>query len=270
MSQAPLGVFDSGIGGLTVARRITQRLPHEALLYLGDTARVPWGNKSHETIQRYSLNIAFRLRDEGAKALVVACNTATAHALDVLEERLDLPVLGVVEPVARAAAQATRTSTLGVLGTRATVASGAYERALRRLDPGLRVLAQPCPLFVPLAEEGWTDGAVPREVARAYLRPFAGEPVDTLILGCTHYPLLASIIQEVAQDLLQRPVAVLDSAGATAEALATLLHEQRLLASSGDAPPAHRFWMTDLSSSFAEGWSRFFGAALTDVEHVDL
>lgn len=267
--DAPIGVFDSGIGGLTVARRIVDRLPHESLLYLGDTARVPYGNKSPETVRRYSLNIARRLRAEGAKALVIACNTASAYALEALEDAMDIPVIGVVEPVAAVAAQRTQTGMVAVLGTRGTVSSGAYVRALHRHAPDLEILGQACPLFVPLAEEGWTDGEVVELVARRYLEVLRGTQVDTLILGCTHYPLLAPVIGRVAAEVTGREVAVLDSAGATTEALAQVLSAAGLFEPAG-TQVMHRFWMTDLASSFSDGWSRFFGEQLQTVEHVDL
>ncbi|MEO1273662.1 MAG: glutamate racemase, partial [Myxococcota bacterium] len=228
---APIGIFDSGVGGLTVARRVADRLPAESLLYLGDTARVPYGNKSSETVQRYSINVTRHLRRLGAKALVIACNTASAHALELLADTYaPVPVIGVIAPVAQQAARTTQTGAVGVIGTRGTISSGAYTRALHRHDPQIEVHALPCPLFVPLAEEGWTEGSIPTEVARTYLAPLAHTPIDTLILGCTHYPLLAPIIRQVVHELTGREVHVLDSAAATSDMLADTLDDLGLCA----------------------------------------
>lgn len=267
-SADPVGIFDSGIGGLTVTRGVVDRLPFESLLYLGDTARVPYGNKSPETIQRYSLNISARLQALGAKALVIACNTATAAALERVQAEVSVPVVGVIEPVCQEALQHTQEGCVGVIGTQGTVRSGAYIRALQRLRPDLEVVQQACPLFVPLAEEGWLRGAVPHEVARAYLARFEGTRVDTLILGCTHYPLLRTVIEEVIQEVVGRPVLVLDSASATAEALARVLGEAALMSPPRHA--THRFFVTDDPSSFQASCDRFFGAPLAKIEHIDL
>lgn len=266
--MAPVGLFDSGVGGLTVARAVVERLPGEALVYLGDTARVPYGNKSPDTIRRYSVHVTRRLCQAGAKALVVACNTASAHALDHLRERLDVPVLGVIEPVAREAARRTQTGVIGVIGTRATVASGAYERALEAAAPGVRVVTQASPLLVPLAEEGWVEGSVPEQVARHYLTPLAETGLDTLILGCTHYPLLRGVISATLRELTGREVEVLDSASATSQALAEVLDARGLRAAH--PAPRHRVWVTDSSSAFVGACARFFGAPIEAVEHVDL
>lgn len=264
----PVGVFDSGVGGLTVARAIVDRLPHESLLYLGDTARVPYGNKSPETVRRYSLNITRRLLDGGAKAIVIACNTASAHALEAVRESVDIPVVGVIEPVSRWAVQRSASGRVGVIGTRGTVASAAYPSTLAELSPRVRVHQRACPLFVPLAEEGWTAGRVPREVAATYLAAFAESGIDTLVLGCTHYPLLRPVIESVISDEVGAPVEVLDSATATAEELAEVLAAQGLLAAPG--PTHHKFLVTDDSASFQAQCDRFFGAPVGHVEHVDL
>lgn len=272
MSQpaAPIGVFDSGVGGLTVTRAIVDRLPRESVLYLGDTARVPYGNKSPETIQRYSLRIAARLREGGAKAIVIACNTASAAALErVREEHRDIPVLGVIEPVCRLAVEMSRSGVVGVIGTRSTVRSGAYPQTLRALQPGLQVLQQDCPLFVPLAEEGWLRGLVPREVARTYLSRFVGTGIDTLLLGCTHYPLMRSVIEDSLVELLDEPVQVLDSATATAAALEAVLAESGLL-DQRERSPRHHFLVTDDVQSFEATCARFFGAPVTHISHEDL
>jgi glutamate racemase len=265
----PVGVFDSGVGGLTVARAIVNRLPDESLLYLGDTARVPYGNKSPETVRRYSLNIAAKLVDSGAKALVVACNTASAYALEAVREAVSVPVVGVIAPVAARAAGCTRNKRIGVVGTRGTVRSGAYVEALAALDPSIAVHQRACPLLVPLAEEGWTAGRVPVDVVRTYLSGFAGTEIDTLVLGCTHYPILREIIEAVIIDEVGHPVRVLDSASATAEALARVLGDSGALAEPSSAPH-HRFLVTDDSETFLTACARFFGAPVGKIEHTDL
>ena len=264
-----VGVFDSGVGGLTVAREVVAALPAEDLAYLGDTARVPYGTRSPETVRRYAARNVRVLERLGLKALVVACNTASAVALDDLRASFHGPVLGVVEPGAERAAAATHTGHIGVLATATTVSSGAYSNALRTLEPSLRVRALACPLFVPLAEEGWVDGEVPEAVAHRYLAPLAGTDVDTIVLGCTHYPLLRPVIERVAQQVAGRPLAVIDSAGAVAKALAT-----RLRAGDGlrqdDGKGRRRFLVTDSLDGFARLAPSFFGAEAADVRLVDV
>ena len=190
-SHGMIGVFDSGVGGLTVLKALIARLPGEPTVYLGDTARVPYGTKSGEVVTRYSLANAAALMEFDLKLLVVACNTASAVALPALRERLPIPVVGVIEPGVGAALAATRSGKVAVIGTPGTIGSGAYQRALTAGRPGLEVRAQACPLFVPLAEEGWTEGEVPRLVAERYLGDLRRSGVETVLLGCTHYPLLA-------------------------------------------------------------------------------
>jgi glutamate racemase len=266
----PIGIFDSGVGGLTVARKIHDRLPDEPFIYLGDTARVPYGNKSPATVQRYSENIARLLCDNGAKAIVVACNTASAYAREYLRDTLDVPVLSVIEPAAEDAVRTTRQGSIGVIGTLGTVKSGAYERAVAEYDPSIRVVSRACPLFVPLAEEGWTEGDIARQIARRYLDGFAETDIDVLILGCTHYPLLAPVITEVIEEVTGRKIAVLDSAEATSRRLAAVLSEQSLVCPTTAVAPSRRFWVTDISDSYVELCSRFFQAPVKDIVHVDL
>lgn len=271
--RAPIGVFDSGVGGLTVASAIRRRLPAEALTYLGDTARVPYGNRGAQTIQRYSVNATSLLVDEGIKALVIACNTASAHAMDAIRAQTALPILGVIEPVAEQAAAMTETGHVAVLGTRATISSGGYERALKANNPDLTVHALPCPLFVPLAEEGWRDGPIVEAIARTYLEPLASTQVDTLILGCTHYPLLRATIGLVLDSIMPRHVRLLDSAEATARALESLLTTHTLATDTpaperGSAPL--RFLVTDDPSRFMSSASLFFEGRLARAEHVDI
>src|SRR6202795_4659203 len=223
-SPAPIGVFDSGIGGLTVVREMIGQLPNESIIYFGDTARVPYGPKSPDTVLRYSREITSYLRGEGIKALVVACSTATAHALPALREEYDMPIIGVIEPGARAAAAATRTKRVGVIGTAGTIKSGAYEKEIRKLLPDAPVTAQACALFVPLVEEGWTDSEPTRAIARNYLAPLVAAEVDTLVLGCTHYPLMKTVIGNV----VGREVRLIDSAHETARQTAELLRANGL------------------------------------------
>ena len=192
--QRPIGVFDSGIGGLTVVRALRELLPDESIYYLGDTARVPYGGKSAATVQRYSREIAGFLLEENCKTIVVACNTASALALPELQSTMSIPVTGVIQPGAQAAVAATRNGHIGVIGTRATIKSEAYEGAILALDPALRVSARACPLFVPLIEEGWLESEITESIVRQYLDPLVQEGIDTLVLGCTHYPLLRNAI----------------------------------------------------------------------------
>jgi glutamate racemase len=263
--SAPIGVFDSGIGGLTVAREIMRQLPHESIVYFGDTARVPYGPKSPETVRRYSREIAEFLREQGVKAIVVACNTATAHALPALRAEQTIPVVGVVEPGARAAVRASRGGTIGVIGTVGTIASGAYERAIRALSADADVLSAPCPLFVPLVEEGWLAHEATRLVAHEYLDPLRDRAVDTLVLGCTHYPLLKGVVGEV----VGRGVRLIDSAEETAAETGRLLAERGLAAPAG-ATPGHRFVASDAPDHFSRMAGRFLGAPLERMETVTL
>ena len=262
---APIGVFDSGVGGLTVLRTLIERLPHEHTVYLGDTARVPYGTRSGEVVTRYALLSARHLVSHGIKALVVACNTVSAHSLPALQAALPIPVIGVIEPGAQTAAARTRGGTIAVLGTPSTIASGAYQAALGRLAPLARVVSRACPLFVPLAEEGWTEGEVPRLVAERYLADLRRSGVDTAVLGCTHYPLLARTIAEV----LGREVAIVDSAEATAAALSALLQARGLLRPPGGAV-RHRTLCTDVPERFRTVAERFLGRPVESVELVDL
>ena len=263
--EAPIGVFDSGVGGLTVLRALVARLPHEHTVYLGDTARVPYGTRSGEVVTRYALLSARHLAAQGIKLLVVACNTVSAYSLPALADALPIPVIGVIEPGAQAAAARTRGGSIAVLGTPATVASGAYQAALRRLAPLSTVVARACPLFVPLAEEGWVEGEVPRLVAERYLGDLRRIGVDTALLGCTHYPLLSKTIAEV----LGPQVAIVDSAEVTSEAVASLLAARGMLRQPG-AAPRHRTMCTDVPDRFRAVAERFLGRPVRSVELVDL
>lgn len=258
----PIGVFDSGIGGLTVAHEIMRQLPLETIVYFGDTARVPYGPKSPDTVCRYSLEIAGFLRGQGVKAIVVACNTATAHALPLLRDELPIPVLGVIEPGARAAVRASARGHIGVIGTAGTIRSGAYERAIRAIDPDVRITALACPLFVPLVEEGWIDHPVTRQVAEEYLHSLISEDIDTLVLGCTHYPLLKPLLSSV----LGAGVTLIDSAAETAAELRQVLCADGLAATAAGAEPGHRFIASDDPLQFLQLGQRFLGNAIEAVE----
>jgi glutamate racemase len=264
VNSAPLGVFDSGIGGLTVARALFERLPHEAVIYFGDTARVPYGPKSPDTVRRYSAEILAYLLRRGVKAVVVACNTSTAHALGVLQQQASVPVVGVIEPGARAAVAATKTGTIGVIGTAGTIASGAYERAIKALRPDARVHAHACPLFVPLVEEGWFDHPAAELIAREYLDPLKQAGVDVLVLGCTHYPLLKTLLARV----MGPGVTLVDSAEETAKAVAAELETKGLLAAGG--AHEHLFVVSDDEPHFRKVGARFLGEKIKRVEVVPL
>ncbi len=271
--DGPLGVFDSGLGGLTVVRALRQALPHEQIVYLGDTARVPYGTKGAATVIRYALACARHLVARDVKAIVVACNTVSAVAPERLRIELDVPVLGVIEPGARAAVAATRTGRIGVLATAGTIASGAYPRAVAQLSTRAEVIGQPAPLLVPLAEEGWTEGEVPRLVVRRYLEPLARAGVDVIVLGCTHYPLLRDTIAEEVREMIGPEVTVVDSALATAADVGAFLLARgmtRRAASSAAQPRPVQLLVTDVPATFRDAARRFLGDDVDEVEQVDL
>lgn len=267
--DAPLGVFDSGLGGLTVVRELRAALPNEDIIYLGDTARVPYGTKGPATVTRYALSCANALVARRVKAIVIACNTVSAVAPERLRVDLDLPVLGVIEPGARAAASATKVFKVGVLATAGTIASGAYPRAITSCSTRIETYGQPAPLLVPLAEEGWIDGEVPALAARRYLSPLAAAGVDVVILGCTHYPILKEVIEREARALIGPHVHVLDSASVVARSVASFLTE-RDLTREGTSGGETKLLVTDLPRSFQETARRFLGADVDDVEQIDL
>jgi glutamate racemase len=265
VNPAPLGVFDSGIGGLTVAHAIFERLPDESVVYFGDTARVPYGPKSPETVRRYSGEILQYLLGRGVKMVVVACNTSTAHALDDLRRRAPVPVIGVIEPGAKAAVAATRSGRIGVIGTAGTIASGAYERAITALRSDATVISQACPLFVPLIEEGWFDHPATELVAREYLEPLLAADVDVLVLGCTHYPLVKPLLSRV----LGPTVRLIDSAEETAAEVVRQLAAGGLAASQPQRV-THEFVVSDDEARFRNVGARFLGERLQQVEVVSL
>lgn len=265
MNASPIGIFDSGIGGLTVARAVYERLPHESTVYFGDTARVPYGPKSPETVRRYSLEILEWLLGQGVKAVVIACNTSTAHALETLQAQSPVPVIGVIEPGARAAAAASRGGPIGVIGTAGTIASNAYARAIQRRRPDARVEQVACPLFVPLVEEGWFEHSAAELIAREYLEPLRRTGVDTLVLGCTHYPLLKPLLQRV----MGAEVRLIDSGEETAAVVEQVLRRMSLGADPATAA-SHRFAVSDDEARFRGVGARFIGSRMGPAEVVPL
>jgi glutamate racemase len=266
MNPRPIGIFDSGVGGLTVFKAVAATLPRESFVYLGDTARVPYGSRSSETVVRYSLQAARFLRGHDVKMLIVACNTASSVALDALAGELPIPVVGVILPGARRAAKVSTAGRIGVIGTRATVASGAYPPAIRARRPDAEVLSRACPLFVPLAEEGWVDHDVTRRVAEEYLAPLKSAGVDTLVLGCTHYPLLRATLAAV----MGSAVALVDSAEAVAEEVRERMRREPGLAAGDGEAPRHRFYVTDAPEPFTAVAQRFLGEPIRLLERATL
>jgi glutamate racemase len=256
----PIGIFDSGIGGLTVVAALRALLPHEDLIYLGDTGRYPYGTKSADVVRRYSFENTEFLVDKDIKLLVVACNTSTAVALDALQARYEIPVVGVVEPGAAAAAKATRNRKVGVIATEGTIRSGEYTRALRRLRADLEIYTRACPLFVPLAEEGWVDNEVAELAARQYLGSLAQSGIDTLILGCTHYPLLRTVIRKI----IGAGVRLIDSGVVTATVVEQVLGERKLRRASRAGTDS--FFVTDAPERFMKVGARFLGAPVDAVQ----
>lgn len=259
-----IGVFDSGVGGLTVVRQIETYLPDESVIYLGDTARVPYGTKSPETVVRYAEACAGLLLAHDIKLLVVACNTASAFALDALRDKLAIPVLGVIEPGAQAAVRETRNRRVGVIGTAGTIQSERYRDSIHRLAPDIAVYSRPCPLFVPLAEEGWLTGDIPLAVAKEYLAPLLAEGIDTLVLGCTHYPLLKQVIAQVAGET----VTLVDSADETAKVVRESL-DGMALRCERPLIPQFRYLVSDAPATFEVVGQRFLGHVMQEAEWVD-
>ena len=262
-NNRPIGIFDSGIGGLTVVSEVMALLPHEDLIYFGDTAHVPYGSKSPEAVTRFSMEIACFLQTKNSKMLVVACNTATAHALPALHKSLNMPIVGVIEPGAQCAAATTRNGRVGVIGTEGTVASGSYAKAIKSHKAAVKVFQQACPLFVPLVEEGWLDTAVTEQVARAYLAPLLKQKIDALVLGCTHYPLLKTVIGRVAG----KKIVLIDSAIATAARVQNVLSERGLLR-AGKAKGRCQFFVSDAPEKFRTVGRRFLGNRIATVNKV--
>jgi glutamate racemase len=262
-SQQAIGVFDSGIGGLTVVRALMERLPYENIVYFGDTARVPYGVKSVETIAHYTTQIAQFLLEKNVKLLIIACNTMAAVAAQSVRDMSPVPVLDVIEAGAWAAVQASKTYQIGVIGTPTTVNSNTYARAIHSLTQDARVYSQACPLFVPLVEEGWLDHEVTRLTAQEYLRPVIAEHIDTLVLGCTHYPLIKPLLQAVMGD----SVKLVDSAEAMAHRTAALLADLDL-ANTSKTLPRYEYYVTDVPVKFQTIGERFLGRSLSHLHVV--
>ena len=248
--HAPIGVFDSGVGGLTVAREIMRQIPNERIVYFGDTARVPYGSKSQDTIIRYSRQIIRFLKTKGVKAIVVACNTASAYALETIRPEVDIPIIGVVKPGAKVAAQTTKNGKIGVIGTEGTVKSGIYTEMIHKENSRAEVMGKACPLFVPLVEEGWMKDPVTETVARRYLKPFQESDIDTLILGCTHYPLLRSMVGQI----MGEAVHLVNPAYETAVELKQLLEEQKIAndGNHGEGEKKYQFYVSDAAEKFMQ------------------
>lgn len=281
-NHLPIGIFDSGVGGLTVYRALHERLPDERFVYLGDTARVPYGTKSLATVERYAVENARFLEAHGIKLLVVACNTASALALPAVAARVGVPVVGVIEPGARAVVHASRSGRIGVVATESTIKSGAYRRAITELAKEAEVVERACPLFVPLAEEGWAETDVARMVAREYLHDLGGGRIDALVLGCTHYPILRRVIQETVGE----GVRLIDSGEATAASVEELLEKRGLRRQRFDTQTGRllrerarvgrlcddldHFYVTDAAERFARVAERFLGSAPRVLEAVEV
>jgi glutamate racemase len=264
MKRQPIAIFDSGVGGLTVAKEVFRRLPNEEIIYLGDTARVPYGTKSPRTVIRFASECVEFLLHFRPKMVIIACNTASSVALSHLRERVDVPIIGVVEPGARAALDVTVSKRIGVVGTKATVRSGAYTAALKAIDPDVEVYSNPAPLFVPLVEEGRVSGSVVEQVAAGYLESILEAKVDTLILGCTHYPVLKPVLA----DIVGAGVTLIDSAEAVSARAEQVLSEENLLSDGGGAPP--RFFVTDVVDDFEEVGDVIWDPLPGTVERVEL
>lgn len=263
MSRRPIAIFDSGVGGLTVFREISKLLPHEDLLYLGDTARVPYGSKSAETVSRYAAQNARFLLDEGAKMIVVACNTASAFALASLQATVSVPVIGVIEPGVAGALRESASARIGVIGTEGTILSDAYNQNLLKRHPDAKVFSTPCPLFVPLVEEGWWSHEVTERIAHIYLDPLLEKNIDALILGCTHYPLLKNTLSKVTGPKIK----LIDSAEETARETARLLTGQGL-ANTTSEPGMRTFCVTDTPERFRRVARMILDLPLTHIRHV--
>jgi glutamate racemase len=260
----PLGIFDSGIGGLTVLKEIQRRIPCEDVVYFGDTAHLPYGTKSKETITKFSIDNVKFLQGFQAKMVVVACNTASSLSLDVLKKKFSIPIIGVIEPGAREAARKTRNGRIGVIGTKATIGSAAYETCLKRTDSKLKVYSASCPLFVPLVEEGWLEGEVVNQIAHFYLDSLVSFGIDTLILGCTHYPLLEKIIQKI----VGKDVTLINSAEETAKEAKILLEKLKNTGSKEKTNSGVQFYVSDEPEQFRVLGERFLGRPITSVAKV--
>ena len=261
----PIGIFDSGIGGLTVVKRFLTSLPNENIVYFGDTARVPYGSKSNSTVIEYSLQDARFLLNKNVKAIVVACNTASSVAIEELRNNFDIPIIGMIGPGSKAALRETKNKKVGIIGTYATIGNKAYAKRLKFLDSSVEVFEKACPLFVPLAEEGWTNANATYEIAEEYLKELRDKKIDTLVLGCTHYPILSEVIQKV----IGTKVKLIDSGVASAEIVKEELIKNNLLSESKSKGQSE-FYVSDIPAKFKEIAELFLGKPVNEVIKVDL
>lgn len=265
MNNLPIGVFDSGVGGLTVCKEIMKMLPEESIIYFGDTARVPYGNKSKETITVYSRQIANFLLSKGVKAIVVACNTASAFALETICSEIPVPIIGVIKPGARTAAAGTRNGRIGIIGTEGTIKSGLYKQFIQQINPSVEVFGKACPLFVPLVEEGMADDWITKEVVKRYISELLDRDIDTIVLGCTHYPLLRKVIGEVAGE----GVSLVNPAYETARELSQVLDGGKLLCEPGSAPH-HIFYVSDGAEKFRDFANSILPCEIIETKDVNV
>ncbi|MGQ9798538.1 MAG: glutamate racemase [Ignavibacterium sp.] len=263
--EKPIGVFDSGIGGLTVVKRLMSILPKESIVYFGDTARVPYGSKSNETVIEYSIQNTKFLLQKGVKAIVVACNTASSIALNELRKNFDVPIIGMIVPGAQMAVEETRNKKIGVIGTRATILNKAYSKEIKKINSEIEVFEKACPLFVPLAEEGWTHHKATYEIAEEYLKELREKSIDTLVLGCTHYPILSDVIQ----DVIGKNVKLIDSGVASSEVVKNELQKFGLETNS-TIPGKASFYVSDIPTTFKEVAELFLGKKINEVIKVDV
>lgn len=265
MDNRPIGVFDSGLGGLTVVKELIQQLPNESIVYFGDTARIPYGTRSKETVTKYSAQCIRFLLTRNIKLIVIACNTASANSLEAMQDLFDVPILGVIGPGAEAAVLATRNNKIGIIGTEGTIRSKAYYKALISRKPDLELYDQACPLFVHIVEEGWSDTEIARLTAEKYLDNMKKGGVDTIVLGCTHYPLLTNTIRKVVGE----SVALINPAVGTAQEVKKLLLEKNMLRDS-ENPPDYQFYVSDFGQRFQQIGSRFLSRDIEYAEKVDI
>jgi glutamate racemase len=263
MDNRPIGIFDSGVGGLTVEKQIFKRLPDESVIYLGDTARVPYGTKSPETIKKYSVENADFLIKHNVKLIIAACNTASSTSMEELIRHARVPVVGVIKPGARKAVEVTRNNKIGVIGTYTTIRSKAYVKEIKNISPNADIVSKPCPLFVPLVEEGWLREKATFAIAEKYLASLRNKGIDTLVLGCTHYPLLKQVIAKV----MGKKVKIIDSASSVAEEVYTILMSMGEL-TAGGKKPRHKFFATDAVENFVRIGERFLGTKIQRAERA--
>lgn len=266
--NAPVGIFDSGIGGLTVVREVMRQLPNESIIYLGDTARVPYGTKSDRTIKAFTLQCCLFLLEHNVKMIIIACNTASAVALDFIARMFRIPVIGVILPGSQAAIQTSVNKQIGVIGTHTTINSQAYTRTIRQIDPEAEILSQPCSLFVPVAEEGWIDHPITLQICVEYLKIFERSSIDCLVLGCTHYPILKMPIQKAINTVTGRQIRLIDSAVETAKMARQTLQENTM-ENKGRRKP-NKFFVTDLPKNFIRTGELFLGSKIEHLEMINV